>query len=453
MGSNSLPMFPDDILGLFCLYLSSSALKQCCLTSRTFRHFSRPLLFEHLTIQNSADEMVLIDEDVKFWEALQVDPEIGKLVKSLKLLHIDGNGVLGFIPPFDTGPRLCYIMTHLPNLRRFAITRENTTPPWRLELSWATMALSEISSAIQHILNLPMLTDFHFTEQHEFEDANAMHQLLCLTRPSSLRSLHLYGFHLSEEADPPDSSLLPALNQAQIENLRLYYVDQDPEAGLRLISSFTSPASSFDVTRLSSLELWGIGVEDDTWIPALLDAQKSDSVLQHLGLFRVEGYPKDEQFIKSLSRFTSIRKLSISEDYEPIFDYEPFEVDNIVLGFAAAWIAALPQNIRSTVEELDLRIEAGDYWSDGLRGMDELLVSTSLNGMDKVKKIQIRMEEPGKDFDIEEFLRDEWQYRVSVSETDPDLMTICKWVASVVLPKASLEGTVEVDFHGIWQDN
>ncbi|KAH8825500.1 hypothetical protein DL96DRAFT_1734301, partial [Flagelloscypha sp. PMI_526] len=336
-----LSIFPEDILGLFCLHLPNPALKQCCLTSQSFRYFSRPLLFERITIQNSTDELGPSDDDLKFWEALRVDSDIGSLVKSLELHHADLNSTHHWLKSFQIEPKLAYIMTHLPNLTSFSITRYSP-PPGISERYWVRTGWLEFTSVIQHILNLATLKNFHFSERYDFQSPHAFRQLFCLTRPSTIRSFHLYGGRLFEE-DKPSSSSVPAIYQAQVTNLRLYYIDETPSVGLRLILSLISPASSLNVTNLSSLELSAIGVQDETWIPTILNAQKSDSALQHLGPFAVEEYPKNELFIQSLSRFTSIYKLSISEANSPIFTYQTLEVGGIKFGFAAAWMSALPK--------------------------------------------------------------------------------------------------------------
>ncbi|KAH8832244.1 hypothetical protein DL96DRAFT_1581441 [Flagelloscypha sp. PMI_526] len=297
MGSSFLSRFPEDIVGLFCLYLRNRALKQCCLTSRTFRHFSRPLLFERLTILNHSNLARSGEVDLRFREALEQDPEIGTFVKSLRLLHMGGWRCPRF---FEVGPRLSYIMAHLPSLTSFAITQIDTPFDWRSELSWDVESSSGVMSVIQYILNLPTLKTFHFTERHNFKDPNDMHQLLHLTRPSGIRSLHLYGFQFLEKIDDPSHSLLPAVHQAEIQNLRLYYIGLLADVPLRMILSFISPVSSFNVTNISSLELWGLVAQDDTWIPSILDAQRSEASLSHLGLFLVEG--KSAQFWFSYKR-------------------------------------------------------------------------------------------------------------------------------------------------------
>ncbi|KAH8796239.1 hypothetical protein DL96DRAFT_1644071 [Flagelloscypha sp. PMI_526] len=432
MGSSFPSSFPEDIIGLFCLYLPNLALKQCCLTSRTFRHFSRPLLFESLTILNHSNQAQPGDVYLSLWEALKQDPEVGTFVKSVILLHMEESPNSHVIKCFEIGPRLSYILTHLPNLTSFGITQGGTPSPWRSNLSWDTNSSSEIMSVIHHILNLPTLKTFHFTERHDFKNPNDMHQLLRLTKPSGIRSLHLYGFEFLERKDDPCHSLQPAEHQSKIENFRLYYMCHDPVFGLRMIRSFTSPISSFNVTNLFSLELWGIGVQDDTWIPAILDAQRSDAVLQQLGLFL--------RFIQSLSRFTSIRKLSVSEQSSPIFRYEPLEVNGIISGFAAAWISSLPMNIISTVEEL----------LTGLLGVDEILTRNSSNGLAMTKNIRLQVGETPEAVDVEDFLREKWSSRDggedSSHSSDLDKETLRKWVASIVLPKTSLKRKVEVDW-------
>ncbi|KAH8832241.1 hypothetical protein DL96DRAFT_1676743 [Flagelloscypha sp. PMI_526] len=444
MGSNWACVFPDDILGILCQYMPNSSLKQCCLTSRTFRYLSRPLLFERLTIQTGPYETNPSEDAFRFWEALRLDPQIGTLVKSLTLLHADGRSSNHWFTSFEVIPKLPYIMTHLPNLSSFSIERYSM-PPWGRELYWDLTVWTEMTSAIQHILNLPTLKNFHFYERFEFTDPDSLHQLLRLTRPSGIRSLQLCGCKL-EETNNTYISLVPAAYSSKIENLRLYYIDQDPNCGLALISSLTSPASSFDITNLSSLELWAIGVEDDTWIPAILDAQKNDFTLQHLGLFAVEGYPENEGFIHSLSRFTSICKLSISEANSPIFDYDTKEVEGIVFGFAAAWMSVLPTNIVSTVEELDIHIEASN-WSTGPLGVDEILSSDALNLMQKVQQVRLHVEERSGKFDVDMFLREEWNSREDIEPShELDQATLRKWVASVVLPRTYSEGKVAIDY-------
>ncbi|KAH8798704.1 hypothetical protein DL96DRAFT_879299 [Flagelloscypha sp. PMI_526] len=285
MGTISRPIFPGDLLGLFCLYLPNPTLKQCCLTSRTLRSFSRPLLFEHLTIQNSVHENGPSDGDLNFWGALKSNPEIGGLVKSLKLLQAAIDRSPHWLTTCEANQRLLFIMTQLPKLTSFSITRYGTPGCGSLQ-PWNIDELPGITSAIQHILNLPTLRSFHFTERYDFEEPNDLHQLFRLTKPSGLASLHLKGFELEKI---PTNSLIPPLHQAKIKNLRLYDIDRHPDRGLRMISYFISPASSFDISNLSSLDLCGICVDHDTWIPAILGAQKSNSTLEHLGLFHVEG--------------------------------------------------------------------------------------------------------------------------------------------------------------------
>ncbi|KAH8832303.1 hypothetical protein DL96DRAFT_1581633 [Flagelloscypha sp. PMI_526] len=444
MASASIHPFPDEIFGLFCFYLPKSSLKQCCLTSQTFRHFSRPLLFEDLTIQNSPGEKKPGRDAFKFWNALTADPGIGTLVKSLTLLHTDAKRANHWLPFFELESKALFIMTHLPNLITFRIARHSPPPPWGSELRWSVGGWPKIQSAIQHILNLPTLKNFHFYEQYSFKEPDIMRQLFRLTRPSGIHSLQLCGSKFLEE-DNPSKSLVPAICQAKIEHLRLYYLHQNPKGGLRLISSLTSPASSFDVTNLSSLELWAVGVQDETWIPSILNAQKNEFTLRHLGLFAVEGYPKKESFIQSLSRFTSIQKFTISEANSPIFEYDALEVEGIEFGFAAAWLSALPANITSTVEEIDIHIETGQHWTRGLlHGMDELLSSSSLNAM---KKVVLRVEENDPVFDVEEFLRTE----VHTEDNDelsrpPEPLSLREWIGSFVLPNTYREGKVDVEY-------
>ncbi|KAH8832242.1 hypothetical protein DL96DRAFT_1581439 [Flagelloscypha sp. PMI_526] len=439
MGPPFRPIFPDDILGLFCSYLQKPALKQCCLTSRTIRYFSRPFLFEHLTIQNSTGNEPS-DGDLRFWEALQVKPEIGTLVKSLKLLQADIDSTSHWFTQFEDGSKLSYIMTHLPNLTNFSITRLSA-PYWGSVPSWTTSGLSAIKPVIQHILNLPTLQNFHFAEMYNFQDPRVFHQLFRLTGPSDIRSLHLFGCRLLRSYDLFPSIEL-AVHHAIIKNLRLYYIDERLDGGLRLITLLTSSASSFDVTNLSSLELCAVDPADDTWIPALLDAQKSDSSLEHLALLLVRGFPKNERLFQRLSRFTSIRKLSFSA-YRDIM-YEPRFIDGAAFGSAAAWISVLPTNIQSSVEEIIIFLDLARYPGHELGGVDELLCSRSSNMMYKVKKVTIRLEDLNGEFKVEEFFREQW--RNGLENEFPDEMALKRWIAAEILPKTYLEGRVVVEY-------
>ncbi|KAH8832245.1 hypothetical protein DL96DRAFT_1581443 [Flagelloscypha sp. PMI_526] len=443
MGSSFPSSFPEDILGLFCLYLPNASLKQCCLTSRNFRYFSRPLLWESVTIRNNPGEREPRADVLKFWEeALREDAELGTLVKSLTLLHTDEGRSNHWLSSFTISPVLSYIMLRLPNLVTLAITRLSP-PPWGSEIHWKVKGWFELTSTVQHVLNLPTLKNFYFYERYKFRNPDDLRQLIRLTKRSGIRSLHLCGSKFLD-GDDPSSALVPALYKAKIENLRLYYLHQNITGGLWLISSLISPASSFDVTNLSSLELWAVGVEDETWIPAILGAQRSDSALQHLGLFAVEGYPKKEFFVQSLSRFTSIRKFSISEADRPIFSYEILQVEGIVFGFAAAWISALPKNIASSVEEVNIHIEARQ-WALGLQGVDALLSSDAMNVMPQVKKIKLHVKDAGGEGDAERFLLDEWRlHKKHQVSSDPDQATLRKWAMSMILPKTYPGGKVEL---------
>ncbi|KAH8796235.1 hypothetical protein DL96DRAFT_1722000 [Flagelloscypha sp. PMI_526] len=266
-----------------------------------------------------------------------------------------------------------------------------------------------------------------------------------LSHCSSIRSLHLCGCKLIER-DGSSSSLELAAYKAKVENLRLYCAGQDPDDGLAWILSLTSPISSFNLTNLSSLELWAICVHDESWIATILDAQKSDFILQHLGLFGVEGYPTKGLLKQSLSRFTSVCKLSISEATMPIFRRNFMEVEGITFGYAAAWISILPANITSTVEELDIHIEAS-CWLHGPLGVDEILSYNSLNAMSKVKQVKLHLEETSEEFDADVFLREEWYNNCEDTELyhEPDQVKLREWVASVVLPKTYLEGKVSIE--------
>ncbi|KAH8832237.1 hypothetical protein DL96DRAFT_1581423 [Flagelloscypha sp. PMI_526] len=432
MGSPARPIFPDDIFGLFCLYLPQPDLKQCCLTSRTFRYFSRPRIFERLTIRNRTGEEPHGD-DLKFFDALKSDPALGALVKSLKLLQADIYISPHWLTSNEIGSRLYYILTHLPNLTSFSITRTGS-PAWGSVPVWRADRLLEITVVIQHILNLPALQNFHFSEPYGFQEPRFFHQLFRLTAPSNIRSLHLFGSHLLEK-DDPSSSLVPALHQAKIKNIRVYYLDENPTGGLRLISSLTSPASPFDVTNLTSLELWAVDPVDDTWIPAILDAQKKGSTLEHLGLLKTRGNPNNEVFLQKLARFTSIRELSISE-----YNNALHVVHGTLVGSAAAWLSALPTNITSAVERILIHIEPSHYQDQELQGVDEVLYRSHSN----MKEVILHLEEPGGEFDVEDFLQKEW-YGCKDTElpSDSSEMTLRKWIATVILPKTYLEKRVD----------
>ncbi|KAH8832240.1 hypothetical protein DL96DRAFT_646913 [Flagelloscypha sp. PMI_526] len=161
MGSKPRPIFPDDIFGLFCLYLPQPALKQCCLTSQTLRYFSRPRIFERLTIQNSDDRELDLG-DLKFFDALKNDPAIGALVKDLKVLQTEIDTYPHWFTSSDVGSRLSYILTHLPNLTSFTITRCGSHS-WASVPIWGPDCLLNITVVIQHILNLSTLQKFHFS--------------------------------------------------------------------------------------------------------------------------------------------------------------------------------------------------------------------------------------------------------------------------------------------------
>lgn len=141
-------MLPYDIVEQILAFLSGDrkSILSCSTVCRSFAALSHVHLFSSIAFKTPPrilpSKTNFIPRTQQFYELLQTSPHLGGFVQSLDII----NGVPAHLPPFIPGwiardDTLPFILSSLPNLRRFSCRGDKTFTDW-----------SDLPSPLQHAL-------------------------------------------------------------------------------------------------------------------------------------------------------------------------------------------------------------------------------------------------------------------------------------------------------------
>ncbi|KAH8832376.1 hypothetical protein DL96DRAFT_1551567 [Flagelloscypha sp. PMI_526] len=423
---------PEDILQLIIQHLSIRNLKECCLSSKILRHYSRPLIFASVLLEDIYDvEELASVRDIgetrrnvsDFRELLDGSLDIGPLVRSLTVLytsHPDPSNhtfnVSGWAQNFQS------VITEVPNLVAFTFGRLGIRT---VHLNWEKDVPASVGCTIQSVLTLPTLKKFIFHDSFNFGTTKDLLDLFHLDGHCSVDTFEVTAQVFDDSKGTP---LSVSPYQAKIARLGLSYVNFSTQKSL--IPALLSPASPFNVRNLACVSFSDITEDDSPWISNLLNDQETSCRLQCLEMLDLYDVPgKDWSFFKSLQRFTNIHTIATS------FDESTDERDECETTITL-WIEVLPDSVLSQIEKFILIwVPLTPFGKNSPRYTRVAFDRMFTNGtMPKLKSVIIQVQQTVSFFD-------EFPTTINTEELNGNWYEI----AVDLLPKACNNGIVSVD--------
>ncbi|KAH8832326.1 hypothetical protein DL96DRAFT_1581698 [Flagelloscypha sp. PMI_526] len=293
-----------------------------------------------------------------FLELLEISPEIGPLVKTLRLVH----GASGYEHPFWIIAEenvACRILGHLTGLESIRFILATHQSGFGTDVPWMTLPQSFKTSLWHTVNTVPTFRHLGFNIRFSFPSPEAFTNEMAISYTSSIDSLS-FTCVVFEKSEPEilQEALIRPDHWPKLRALEIVYTDETVHGPL-LAKTLVSPAFSVNVTQLKRIAMHGLNWADD-WICTILDGQQSREDLEEVsltGLFSLSPM----EFINHFSRFASIQSLTLATDL-----FTQFWVDEpkAEVGPWAKWIkdclpASLLSNLRRFILHSGFRNQPG----------------------------------------------------------------------------------------------